>query len=47
MARRLVWFSWVVRVALLGGGSLMGQTADPGWPRVFKRDGQQLTVYQP
>jgi hypothetical protein len=21
--------------------------ADPGWPRVFKKDGQQLTVYQP
>jgi hypothetical protein len=23
------------------------QPADPGWPRVFKKDGQQLTVYQP
>ncbi len=22
-------------------------TADPGWPRVFKSDGKQLTVYQP
>ena len=21
--------------------------ADPGWPRVFKEDKQQLTVYQP
>ena len=23
------------------------QPADPGWPRVFKQGGQQLTVYQP
>lgn len=23
------------------------QTADPGWPRVFKKDKKQLTVYQP
>lgn len=23
------------------------QPADPGWPRVFKKGGQQLTVYQP
>ncbi len=23
------------------------QTADPGWPRVFKQAGKQLTVYQP
>lgn len=23
------------------------QPADPGWPRVFKKDKQQLTVYQP
>jgi hypothetical protein len=23
------------------------QSADPGWPRVFKKGGQQLTVYQP
>jgi len=23
------------------------QTADPGWPRVFKQDKKQLTVYQP
>jgi hypothetical protein len=28
---------------------LTGQAApdDPGWPRVFKQDGKQLTVYQP
>lgn len=24
-----------------------GQSADPGWPRVFKKGKQQLTVYQP
>ncbi|MCX6924387.1 MAG: hypothetical protein NT154_14410 [Verrucomicrobia bacterium] len=23
------------------------QPADPGWPQVFKKDGKQLTVYQP
>ena len=23
------------------------KAADPGWPRVFKKDGDQLTVYQP
>lgn len=23
------------------------QSADPGWPRIFKKDKQQLTVYQP
>jgi hypothetical protein len=27
--------------------SLLAQPADPGWPRVFKKDKQQLTVYQP
>jgi hypothetical protein len=28
--------------------SVVAQTADdPGWPRLFKRDGKQLTVYQP
>jgi hypothetical protein len=25
----------------------VGQSADPGWPRVFKQSGKQLTVYQP
>lgn len=25
----------------------VGQSADPGWPRVFKQGKQQLTVYQP
>jgi hypothetical protein len=25
----------------------MAQSSDPGWPRVFKKDGRQLTVYQP
>ena len=47
MFRRWVGFSWVVWLAVLGLGSLKGQTVDPGWPRVFKKDGQQLTVYQP
>jgi hypothetical protein len=28
--------------------SALAQTsADPGWPRVFKMDGKQLTIYQP
>jgi len=26
---------------------LTAQSADPGWPRIFKQDKQQLTVYQP
>lgn len=35
-------------VALLGvAPALRAQPADPGWPRVFKKDGKQLTVYQP
>ena len=39
-------------VALLGavssgGFNLSAQPADPGWPRVFKKDKKQLTVYQP
>jgi len=27
--------------------SLQAQSNDPGWPRVFKKDARQLTVYQP
>ncbi len=26
---------------------LKAEPADPGWPRVFKKDGAHLTVYQP
>lgn len=29
------------------GVALAQAPADPGWPRVFKNDRQQLTVYQP
>jgi hypothetical protein len=35
-------------VAIVSGGlTAMAQSADPGWPRVFKKDKAQLTVYQP
>ena len=33
----------LVQAALLA----TAQSADPGWPRVFKQDKKQLTVYQP
>jgi len=41
-----------VALAVTAGSSispLAAQTppADPGWPRVFKQDGKQLTIYQP
>jgi hypothetical protein len=35
-------------VAVVSGHlTAAAQSADPGWPRVFKSGGQQLTVYQP
>ena len=39
----------VFLAAATAGGSLSAATApaDPGWPRVFKKDRRQLTVYQP
>jgi len=27
--------------------TVAAQPADPGWPQVFKKDGKQLTIYQP
>lgn len=42
-------FSFLVLLLVLVAGPLgvLGQPADPGWPRVFKKDKKQLTVYQP
>jgi hypothetical protein len=37
----------VVFAVLSGLGLAMTVRADPGWPRVFRKDGQQLTIYQP
>lgn len=34
-------------VAALSLAASAWATPDPGWPRVFKKDGRQLTVYQP
>ncbi len=31
----------------LGASAAGNQPKDPGWPRVFKKDGKELTVYQP
>jgi len=33
--------------ALVLSVTASAQPADPGWPRIFKKDGRQLTVYQP
>lgn len=45
LARRL--FAVLLLAGLLPAFSGAAQPADPGWPRVFKKDKQQLTVYQP
>lgn len=37
----------LLSAALLGCFTAAAQPADPGWPRVFKQDKKQLTVYQP
>jgi len=35
-------------LAFLSFAPILAQSpADPGWPRVFKKDGKQLTIYQP
>jgi len=40
--------SFWLALALASATALLAQVpADPGWPRVFKKDGKQLTVYQP
>lgn len=41
------WVAALLAVTLLGCFSSAAQPADPGWPRVFKKDKKQLTVYQP
>jgi len=42
-------FLWSVLAAGMATHTLTAaaQSADPGWPRVFKQGGKQLTVYQP
>src|SRR6266478_3629463 len=43
-ARRVGGFALMLALAI----SALAQTsADPGWPRVIKKDGKQLTIYQP
>jgi hypothetical protein len=37
----------LLAATMFAGFTAAGQSADPGWPRVFKKDGKQLTVYQP
>ncbi|MHC1767266.1 MAG: hypothetical protein AB9869_23800 [Verrucomicrobiia bacterium] len=37
----------LLAAAVLQDVPAFAQSADPGWPRVFKKDGKQLTVYQP
>jgi hypothetical protein len=41
------WWVTLLTVALAGSFTAMAQSADPGWPRVFKQGGRQLTIYQP
>ncbi len=45
---RLIWAAFLI----LGSSAAMASAAsplsgDPGWPRVFKKSGKELTVYQP
>ncbi len=40
-------FAGLSIVVLLTTMTAVAQSADPGWPRVFKKEGKQLTVYQP
>jgi hypothetical protein len=37
----------LLTAAVCNGFTAAAQSADPGWPRVFKKGSQQLTVYQP
>ena len=37
----------LVLATILNSFTAQAQSADPGWPRVFKQGSQQLTVYQP
>jgi len=50
--RSRVYWQFVAALLLLGPSvaitlAATPSPADPGWPRVFKKDGKQLTVYQP
>ncbi len=40
-------FVVLLTVVFFGPPGAIAQPADPGWPRVFKQDKKQLTVYQP
>jgi hypothetical protein len=42
-----VLFARLLALAACAACSAVAQSADPGWPRVFKKDGKQLTIYQP
>jgi len=37
----------LLSAAVLQTFTAAAQSADPGWPRVFKQSGKQLTIYQP
>jgi hypothetical protein len=41
---RRFFLPWVVALSMAMSA---WATPDPGWPRIFKKDNQQLTVYQP
>jgi hypothetical protein len=50
MKRTILPSPWVLALLLSTlalSRPLLAQSADPGWPRVFKQDKKQLTVYQP
>jgi hypothetical protein len=48
MKTKMSWLTLVLGLALAQPAHLAtAQSADPGWPRVFKKDKRQLTVYQP
>jgi hypothetical protein len=44
-----VYFILCTLLAAAAGNDVRAtaQSVDHGWPRVFKKDGKQLTVYQP
>ena len=47
-ARSRTWFTALqAAVILLWLPFLRAQLSDPGWPRIFKQGGRQLTIYQP
>ena len=38
---------WLSLTLSPSGPALAQQPADPGWPRVFKKSGKEVKVYQP